>query len=555
MDSLLSKTFITETKKTREEFEVPDYSTLANELEELMEDLDIQTKEFLSGSSYQVPDWRGFGALLKSYILDKKYSREFKQFCYQKAMIVRQKETEVTEREFFSYSQAVEQELGKKEDVKTMEEVITEGRKRFGLPVKQGQYRDISRETFVEEIRKILVVSGFSGVQKVDFLLELNSQRLFEKSMIDVKGLNPVMSYALLRELYRSSLFDRTDLEVYLKALLFQNTNLLDYSHTSYFEPALPDMISFFWEIAEISRQKRDGFELASYVQNLELVKYTLKNELLDILAAMNDGQDPEERNAPMDAQKERRLQNWAITHIMDYFRDNSEFSDLDSLFDSLFDYLKENNVGLRNISLGRIFGALKAALAKVEIIKNQGIDYLDQDFAEYVGKLLRTCLFMDLSPTALIAKEYAFIDPKRKFTFSLEDDYKADALNRYLSGTSMAKLRNIVTGHAWEKHFKEFHLLRINTPQEFYDMVLKTVYSDSTDKRTKQKTEFENDVIKNHVFTAYINHEIAENRKGDKRKFALIVTVDDLGRDNGSVYVAPESYIDETYPRTGAKP
>jgi hypothetical protein len=271
-----------------------------------------------------------------------------------------------------------------------------------------------------------------------------------------------------------------------------------------------------------------------------------MKRQLLSIINNPNSSDAWNSDKLPSYAEITMREIN-AKTCINQYFVENPKFESIPDMVDELYTSLDNNNVNLRNVRIDKLVKHLKSKFKEIPTNPNHSFSIASNEFAIYISNLLKSSLAFDIKPSELI-----HLESKATTSTSVKSNVNFDYMT-YLrdqsSPKSLDKLRSIVTGHGWDKHQDQFKLLGINSSLELYQAVLSTVYSKNADQRQKTVDRFV-DTDMDHIFTAYVNTKIVKQRPNDPRDFALLICIDGVNSDNGSVYIAPLDYINKTYPK-----
>jgi hypothetical protein len=418
-------------------------------------------------------------------------------------------------------------------------EIVFELRKKYELILPKANATELSKEEFDNEIIKILS-ANISSIEKVNILKDLEKQKLFGANQISFENLSPIQSLNLFQECLKNNLINKNNFEQKFEELFFKNINLLDYNHKTYLEPATNDIIEFILNTDKILLQKNFGYNI-----KIKLNKFSSNN--IDLTSSLKELIKKAYREDTISTNSKEIVspQNYSII-IKEVINEINSFKNLDELVSVFHQKMIEKQINLNLINKQKFGLSLLNALKLNNISNFDNVNLTSKNFTDYLYSILKSSQTFNIDPKSLITKELEISKS------SLTDNNLTLNYNLFLANintdTNYTKLRNIVIGHAWEKHKYQFESIGIKNQFDLYKIILETVFSKTTDKRTKQKEELMDNENKNHVFTAYINKSIVPQKMNDKRKFALLITIDDLNNDNGSAYLAPLEDIDNTY-------
>jgi hypothetical protein len=416
---------------------------------------------------------------------------------------------------------------------------------KFNIVIPPKSTKVMTEDQIESNIAKILGAKG-SSADKISFLKQLNTKGYYNIDTLDMEQYDEIVSFGLLKTAYSEGLITIDELTAKLKTLMFNNRFLHDFTYTSYIEPVLPMINDLFQELVRIAQKKGETLDLYSIFNGVELVNGPMKRQLLAIINNPNSSDAWNSDKLPSYAEITRR-EIIAKTSINQFFVENPNFESIPDMVDELYTSLDSNNVNLRNVRIDKLVKHLKSKLKEIPANPNHSFSIASNEFAIYISNLLKSSLAFDIKPSELI-----HLESKATTSTSVKSNVNFDYMT-YLrdqsSPKSLDKLRSIVTGHGWDKHKDQFKLLGINSSLELYQAVLATVYSKNADQRQKTVDKFV-DTDMDHIFTAYVNTKIVKQRPNDPRDFALLICIDGVNSDNGSVYIAPLDYINKTYPK-----
>jgi hypothetical protein len=416
---------------------------------------------------------------------------------------------------------------------------------KFNIVIPPKGVNGMTEEQIQSNIARILGAKG-SSADKISFLKQLKTKGYYNIDTLDMVQYDEVISFGLLKTAYSEGLLTIDELTIKLKTLMFNNRYLHDFTYTSFIEPVLPMINVMFQELVALAQKKGESLDLYSIFAGVELVNGPMKRQLLAIIDNPNTSEAWTSDKLPSNAEIFRREIN-AKTSINQYFVENSNFESIPNMVDELYSSLDGKDVNLRSIRIDKLVKHLKSKFKEIPTNPNHSFPIASTEFAIYISNLLKSSLAFGITPSELID-----LETKATTTTEIKSDVNFDYMT-YLrdqsSPKSLDKLRSIVTGHGWDKHKDQFKLLGINSSLELYQAVLATVYSKNADQRQKTVDRFvETDM--DHIFTAYVNTKIVKQRQDDPREFALLICIDGVNSDNGSVYIAPLDYINKTYPK-----